>query len=41
MIPSRFLSLGMSTADTAVQVFRNLEPEDFRVLLAIELGMSR
>jgi len=31
----------MSTADTAVQVFRNLEPEDFRVLLAIELGMSR
>ncbi len=31
----------MSTADTAVQAFRNLEPEDFRVLLGIELGMSR
>lgn len=31
----------MSAADTAVQVFRKLEPEDFRVLLAIELGMSR
>lgn len=31
----------MSTADVAVQVFRELEPEDLRVLLAIELGMSR
>ena len=31
----------MSAADIAVQVFRNLEPEDFRVLLAIERGMSR
>ena len=31
----------MSVADIAVQVFRNLEPEDFRVLLAIERGMSR
>jgi len=31
----------MSAADTAVQVFRNLEPEDFRVLLAIEVGLSR
>lgn len=30
----------MSAADTAVQVFLSLEPEDFRVLLAIELGMS-
>ncbi len=36
-----FLCLDMSAADTAVQVFRNLEPEDFRVLLAVELGMSR
>jgi len=35
------LCLDMSAADTAVQVFRNLEPEDFRVLLAIEVGMSR
>ncbi len=33
--------IDMSAADTAVKVFRNLEPEDFRVLLAIELGMSR
>jgi len=41
MIPLQFLCLEMSAADTAVQVFRNLEPEDFRVLLAIELGMSR
>jgi len=31
----------MSAADVAVQVFRELEPEDLRVLLAIELGMSR
>ncbi len=32
--------LDMSTVNLAVQIFRNLEPEDFRVLLAIELGMS-
>lgn len=31
----------MSTAETAVKNFRKLQPEDFRVLLAIELGMSR
>ena len=31
----------MSAADIAVQVFRKLEPEDFRVLLAIELAMVR
>lgn len=31
----------MSAADVAVQVFRELEPEDLRVLLAVELGMSR
>ncbi len=31
----------MSTADVAVQVFRELEPEDLRVLSAIELAMSR
>ena len=31
----------MSTAETAVKTFRKLQPEDFRVLLAIELGMSR
>jgi RIO kinase 2 len=31
----------MSTAETAVKIFRKLQPEDFRVLLAIELGMSR
>ena len=31
----------MSAADVAVQAFRQLEPEDIRVLLAIELGMSR
>lgn len=41
MTPLLFLYLDMSAADIAVQVFRNLEPEDFRVLLAIELGMSR
>jgi len=41
MVLSRFLCLDMSAADTAVHVLRNLEPEDFRVLLAIELGMSR
>jgi len=35
-----FTCLDMSAADLAVQSFRNLEPEDFRVLLAIELGMS-
>jgi len=31
----------MSSADIAVKVFLELEPEDFRVLLAIELDMSR
>jgi RIO kinase 2 len=31
----------MSTAEIAVKTFRKLQPEDFRVLLAIELGMSR
>jgi len=31
----------MSTAEIAVKIFRKLQPEDFRVLLAIELGMSR
>lgn len=31
----------MSAADIAVQVFRKLEPEDLRVLLAIELAMGR
>jgi len=31
----------MSSADVAVGVFPNLEPEDYRVLLAIELGMSK
>lgn len=31
----------MSAAETAVKIFRKLQPEDFRVLLAIELGMSR
>ncbi len=31
----------MSTAETAVKTFRKLQPQDFRVLLAIELGMSR
>jgi RIO kinase 2 len=31
----------MSSADVAVKVFRQLEPEDFRVLLAIELDLSR
>lgn len=31
----------MSEAETAVKVFRDLEPRDFRVLLAIELGMRR
>ncbi len=41
MTPLGFLCLDMSAADTAVKVFLNLEPEDFRVLLAVELGMSR
>ncbi|MCW4021225.1 MAG: serine/threonine-protein kinase RIO2 [Candidatus Bathyarchaeota archaeon] len=31
----------MSSADVAVKLFLELEPEDFRVLTAIELGMSR
>lgn len=31
----------MSSADMAVKVFRELEPEDFRILMAIELEMSR
>jgi RIO kinase 2 len=31
----------MSSADVAVKVFPNLEPEDYRILLAIELDMSR
>jgi len=31
----------MSSADVAVTVFRQLEPEDIKVLLAIELDMSR
>jgi RIO kinase 2 len=31
----------MSSADVAVKVFLQVEPEDFRVLLAIELEMSR
>ena len=31
----------MSTAETAVKTFRKLQPQDLRVLLAIELGMSR
>jgi RIO kinase 2 len=31
----------MSSADIAVKVFRELEPEDIRVLMAIELEMSR
>jgi RIO kinase 2 len=31
----------MSSADVAVRVFLNLEPEDYRVLLAIEFGMSK
>jgi RIO kinase 2 len=31
----------MSSADVAVKVFLKLEPEDYRVLLAIELGMSK
>ncbi len=31
----------MSSADVAVSVFRKLEPEDYRVLLVIELGMSK
>ena len=31
----------MSSADIAVRVYRELEPEDFRVLSAIELEMSR
>jgi len=40
MIPS-LLSILMSAADIAVQAFRQLEPPDFRVLLAIELAMKR
>lgn len=31
----------MSSADTAVKVFRTLEPEDFRVLQTIEANMAR
>jgi len=31
----------MSAADTAVRAFRRLEPQDLRVLMAIELGMGR
>ena len=31
----------MSSADVAVKVFLKLEPEDYRVLLAIEFGMSK
>lgn len=31
----------MSSADVAVKVFRQLEPEDFRVLHVIESAMSR
>jgi len=31
----------MSSADVAVSVFRKLEPEDYRILLAIELGMGK
>jgi len=31
----------MSAADIAVRIYRDLEPEDFRVLSAIELEMSR
>jgi len=31
----------MSSADIAVSVFKELEPEDYRVLLAIEFGMSK
>src|SRR4030042_1993172 len=31
----------MSTADLAVQVFRELESEDFRVLHIIEAGMAK
>ena len=31
----------MSSADIAVRTYRSLEPEDFRVLAAIELEMSR
>jgi len=40
MVPS-LLSTLMSAADTAIQVFRQLEPPDLRVLLAIELAMKR
>jgi len=36
-----FIPLGMSSADVAVRVLLQLEPEDFRVLTAIELDMSR
>jgi len=31
----------MSSADVAVGVFRKLEPEDYRVLVAIKLGMGK
>jgi len=31
----------MSSADIAIKAFRRLEPEDFKVLLAIEIEMSR
>ncbi|KPV64177.1 MAG: RIO-type serine/threonine-protein kinase Rio2 [Candidatus Bathyarchaeota archaeon BA1] len=32
---------GMSAADVAVQAFRQLKPEDFRILLTIEIAMSK
>jgi RIO-like serine/threonine protein kinase len=31
----------MSSADVAVRVFLKLEPADYRVLMAIEFGMSK
>lgn len=34
-------SLDMSATDVAIQAFRKLEPQDLRVLLAIELAMGR
>jgi len=40
MNPLPFLSC-MSAADIAVQAFRKLEPQDFKLLLAVESAMSR
>ena len=34
-------SLDMSSAEIAAEIFSHLEPEDFRVLMVIELDMSR